>query len=70
MLVRAVEHKIITKDLSLSLDEYLAFRHFFVHGYGIHLQEALLQPLEENIPKVWHRFELQIESFITKLRNL
>jgi uncharacterized protein YutE (UPF0331/DUF86 family) len=49
LLAFAVEQAIISEELSVALDEYRAFRHFFVHGYGILLQEAPLQPLAQNL---------------------
>ncbi|MFQ5866121.1 MAG: hypothetical protein ACE5IW_12930 [bacterium] len=45
LLALAVEQDIISQHLLEALDEYRAFRHFFVHGYGILLQDAPLQPL-------------------------
>lgn len=39
-------------------------RHFFVHGYGILLSEAPMQPLAQNLPEVWHRFESELDSFV------
>lgn len=35
LLVTSHERGIITRALLETLDEYRAFRHFFVHGYGI-----------------------------------
>lgn len=58
LLDLAVEQKIISQELSEVLDEYRAFRHFFVHGYGIALQEAPLQSLAQNLPDIWARFSL------------
>jgi len=40
LIQHAVEQKLISEELAESLDEYRAFRHFFVHGYGILLSEA------------------------------
>jgi uncharacterized protein YutE (UPF0331/DUF86 family) len=40
LLDLAVEQSVISQELSEALDSYRAFRHFFVHGYGIALQEA------------------------------
>ena len=64
LLDLAVEHRIISQGLSEALDEYRAFRHFFVHGYGIALQEAPLHPLAQNLPDVWNRFEAELQNFI------
>jgi len=69
LLDLAVEQNIISQELSDALDEYRAFRHFFVHGYGIALQEAPLQPLAQNLPEIWHRFELELKNFIASLNN-
>ncbi|MFQ5753531.1 MAG: hypothetical protein ACE5HI_16195 [bacterium] len=69
LLAVAVEQEIIPQHLLEALDEYRAFRHFFVHGYGILLQEAPLQPLAENLPEVWNRFECALDAFVTSLRN-
>jgi uncharacterized protein YutE (UPF0331/DUF86 family) len=35
LLDLSVDRQIISSELSKKLDEYRAFRHFFVHGYGI-----------------------------------
>ncbi|MDZ7291684.1 MAG: hypothetical protein ONB44_17595 [candidate division KSB1 bacterium] len=69
LLALAVEQEIISQELLESLDEYRAFRHFFVHGYGILLQEAPLQPLAQSLPAVWNRFESELDAFITSRKN-
>ena len=62
----AVDEDIISQDLSGKLDKYRGFRHFFIHAYGIFLEEEELQPLAENLPKVWNQFEQEIEKCIKK----
>ena len=57
---------IISQHLSDKLDKYRGFRHFFIHAYGILLEEEELQPLAENLPKVWKQFEKEIENCIKK----
>jgi uncharacterized protein YutE (UPF0331/DUF86 family) len=69
LLDLAVEQGIISQELSEALDEYRAFRHFFVHGYGIALQEAPLQPLAQHLPGVWHRFESELSNFLASRKN-
>jgi len=69
LLILAVEQKIISQELSEALDEYRTFRHFFVHGYGILLSEAPMQPLAQNLPEVWNRFESELEAFIKKQKE-
>ncbi len=67
ILSQAVETGIISQELAGSLDEYRTFRHFFVHGYGILLSEAPMQPLAQNLPEVWERFERELDTFVTSL---
>ena len=67
LIALAVEKNIISEILSIGLDEYRAFRHFFVHGYDILLNEAPLQPLAENLPEIWQRFENEINEFLASL---
>lgn len=69
LLNLAVEHNLISQNLSEALDEYRAFRHFFVHGYGIALQEVPLKPLAQNLPALWQRFTDELETFLTTRRN-
>jgi uncharacterized protein YutE (UPF0331/DUF86 family) len=69
LLALAIEQKVISSELSEALDEYRAFRHFFVHGYGILLQEAPLQPLSQNLPDVWRRFVAELDNYVASLGN-
>ncbi|NUM64936.1 hypothetical protein HUU39_06625 [candidate division KSB1 bacterium] len=62
LLALAVEHELMSQDLSDALDEYRAFRHFFVHGYGIALQEAPL-------PELWQRFVVELENSLAARRD-
>ncbi|HOU12206.1 MAG TPA: hypothetical protein PKZ84_03755 [Anaerolineae bacterium] len=52
LLDAAVEHSVITQNLSEELDAYRGFRHFFIHGYSMRLDETQLMPLAEKIPVV------------------
>ena len=45
LLDLSVDRQIISSELSRRLDEYRAFRHFFIHGYGIMLDKEKLMPL-------------------------
>lgn len=56
LLQAAVKDKIISESLSHILKDYLAFRHFFVHAYGVRLDEQQLLPLAKNAPTVWRQF--------------
>jgi uncharacterized protein YutE (UPF0331/DUF86 family) len=65
LLDLAVEHTIITQALSERLNAYRGFRHFFVHGYGVMLNEAQLMPLVDALPEVWDRFKTELLTFAT-----
>ncbi|HEX9652572.1 MAG TPA: HepT-like ribonuclease domain-containing protein [bacterium] len=62
----AVEKKIITQGLSDQLDKYRGFRHFFVHAYGVLLEEEELRPLAVSLPGVWKQFDQEIENLINE----
>mgnify|MGYP000592534489 CR=1 FL=1 len=65
LLDLSVEHQIISSKLSRRLDEYRAFRHFFVHGYGIMLDKEKLIPLAENLSALWNDFESELKTFLS-----
>ena len=44
------------------LRQYLAFRHFFSHGYGVELDVEQMQPLVEELPDLYGRFRRHIEN--------
>jgi uncharacterized protein YutE (UPF0331/DUF86 family) len=52
---------IITTETADELYDYMSFRHFFVHGYGIMLTEEPLQNLASRLPAIWERFTSEIE---------
>ena len=58
----SVLNGIISEELSDELYEYLTFRHFFVHAYGFMLEEAPLDSLVNNIPRVWEKFISQVSN--------
>ena len=53
---------VISGPLSEKLDEYRAFRHFFVHAYGIFLDPAQLEPLADGVRPVYLEFRREIEG--------
>ena len=69
LLNLAVKTIIISNELSKKLEEYLAFRHFFVHGYGVMLDNEKLLPIAENISNVWKEFESEIDPVVKNLEN-
>ena len=69
LLDLSVNNQIISLELSKRLDEYRAFRHFSIHGYGIMLDKEKLMPLAENLPNLWKDFESELDTFIKSFRN-
>jgi uncharacterized protein YutE (UPF0331/DUF86 family) len=67
LLDLSVDPQIISSELSRKLDEYRAFRHFFVHGYGLMLDKEKLMPLAENLSDLWKDFESELETFLNSL---
>lgn len=69
LLNTAVDEEIISQELSDQLDTYRGFRHFFVHAYGVQLEVDKLNPLVEELPATWNRFEQEIGSWLKRLKN-
>ena len=67
LLDLSVDRQIISSGLSRKLNEYRAFRHFFVHGYGTMLNKGKLMPFAENLPDLWKDFESELEAFLNSL---
>ena len=61
----SLQNQIISPELSEKIDEYRAFRHFFIHGYGIKLDKEQLIPLAKKIPTLWNEFDIEIEKLLT-----
>ncbi len=64
ILSLSAKHKIISKDVFERLDEYRAFRHFFVHSYSFTLNESKLLPLANNLKEAWSSFEVEIDQYL------
>ena len=60
LLERSVEAGLVSVGLADELYDYMSFRHFFVHGYGIMLTESPLQDLASRLPEVWARFMTEV----------
>lgn len=48
---------IVSENVANSFREYLAFRHFFSHGYAVELDSSRLQPLVEKAAQVFGAFK-------------
>jgi len=69
LLDAAVEEKIISQEMAARLKEYLSFRHFFVHAYGILLKPEKLSPLANNAARLWQAFYTEIISAYQNVRK-
>ncbi len=66
LLELAEEKGIIAKSTREQVGEYLSFRHFFSHAYALDLYAERLEPLVENIKKVYVFFKNDISDFLDK----
>ena len=62
LLVTAGEKGILSAQLLNSLKRYLAFRHFFGHGYALNLFPERMQPLTDDATSVFYQFRADIEK--------
>jgi len=62
LLVTAGEKGILSAQLLNSLKRYLAFRHFFGHGYALNLFPERMQPLLDDAQSVFDQFKADIEK--------
>jgi uncharacterized protein YutE (UPF0331/DUF86 family) len=63
-LTLSVQENIISEGLSDQLDSYRGFRHFFIHGYGVMLNDEELNPLAEEVEAVWQNFINEINYYL------
>ncbi len=57
LIQEAVTHHVVPEQCADELKPYLAFRHFFVHGYSLDLEPSRLKPLVCNAPEVYQRLK-------------
>ena len=62
LLIVATEIEILSDRLLDDLKPYLAFRHFFGHGYALNLSPERMEPLVREAESVFARFKGEIES--------
>ncbi|MFA6143157.1 MAG: hypothetical protein WC738_07715 [Candidatus Omnitrophota bacterium] len=64
LLLRATEENIVSGLLSDELKRYLAFRHFFSHGYAIDLSPDRIEPLISAVRDVFKNFKREIDKVL------
>lgn len=69
LLKAAVDQKFLSEALVQKLKNYLGFRHFFVHAYGILLDTEKLLPLANEATEVWRTFYAEIVAAYQKLKQ-
>ena len=65
LLLSAAEKGILSASLLDDLKRYLAFRHFFGHGYALNLSPEPMEPLVRDAESVFNRFKDEIENVLT-----
>lgn len=63
-LVAAVEQNILSASLRDGLKPYLAFRHYFGHGYAVNLLPERMEPLVRDADSVFGKFKDEIGKTI------
>ncbi len=62
LLLKATEENILSEALSDELKRYLAFRHFFSHGYAIDLSPDRMEPLISAVRDIFKSFKIEIDK--------
>ncbi|MDP2929531.1 MAG: hypothetical protein Q8O01_05675 [Candidatus Omnitrophota bacterium] len=62
LLLKAIEESILSEALSGELKRYLAFRHFFSHGYAIDLSPDRMEPLVSAVRDIFKKFKIEIDK--------
>jgi len=64
LLILAVDKQILSQMISDELKRFLAFRHFFSHGYALALSPQRMQPLVADVSIVFEKFRKEIKKSI------
>lgn len=64
ILRKAEEENIIDESLCNELYKFLAFRHFFIHGYSFLLEWEKLKVLAENVESICQKFKSAVYNYI------
>ena len=60
----ASSNNILSEKTFLSLQNFISFRHFFIHGYAVKLDPEQLVPLVESAESTFKDFNKEILSYI------
>lgn len=63
LLDLSLQENIITSECRESLGLYLAFRHYFSHGYALDLYHEKMEPLVDLLPETYAIFKKNINKF-------
>lgn len=66
LLRKAGDLAVVSEDLRLRLQQYAAFRHFFSHSYGTHLDPARIAPLIAGAPAVMEAFKSEVTGAVER----
>ena len=64
LIETAYDSKINSPETAEEIKQYLAFRHFFSHGYSFHLKSELMKPLVQDVKRIYAKFRAEIEKCI------
>ena len=63
LVTLAVTQNVITLNTAQKLTPYLAFRHFFIHAYVVHIEAERLEPLLMEIDDVFEKVKKDTAEF-------
>jgi len=66
LLLTATEKGILSAGLLNDLKRYLAFRHFFGHGYALNLSPEPMEPLVRDAQSAFKRFKGEIKNVLLR----
>jgi len=69
LLEKAENFKIISTECKNRLGQYLAFRHFFSHGYAFDLYPDKMEPLVEKLLDIYKLFKNEIKKILKGMKK-
>ena len=62
LLIVSVQQDILSENLVTELSRFLAFRHFFSHGYALDLFPDRMEPLVRRVKDIFVQFKSEINN--------